>query len=79
MIGEPAAQLSVPLDAKGPCVLARLPRTPPRGDITLVMLIDDEQVEVPVLLSDDFQQIRLLAGKRAASPRGSVLLAKLHH
>jgi len=76
MIGEPAAQLSVPRDAQGPRVLARLPRAPTQRNVMLVVQIDDEQVEVPVQLSGEFQRVRLLASSSAQSGSEPALLAR---
>jgi hypothetical protein len=58
ILGEPAAQLSLPTDGRGARVLARLPHTPDQHETTVVMVLDDQTLEIPVQLSGDYERMR---------------------
>jgi len=73
MLGEPEAQLSLPTDGAGARVLAALPHTPRIGQVFLRFDIGDEEVEVPVELSTEFEHFRAtatqaLTGRPSARP-----------
>jgi hypothetical protein len=61
LIGEPMAQLSMPTDGKGLRVLAALPHPTTGAVVILRVTVGDEEVEVPVQISGDFERFRALA------------------
>jgi len=59
------AQLSMPVDNKGARVLARVPYNPEKAEISLLIKLNDEQIEVPVEFSMDYERFRVLGGNRS--------------
>jgi hypothetical protein len=61
MLGEPEAQLSFPTDGAGVRILARLPHPPNAALVTLRLVVNDLEVEIPVHLSGEFRRFHATA------------------
>jgi hypothetical protein len=60
------AQLSMPVDGRGVRVLARVPYKPEKTHITLLFNLNNDQIEVPIELSEDYERFRTI-GRTAAT------------
>lgn len=67
MLGEPRAQLSIPMDGRGLRILAGVPRPGASGHVMLSYSLDGKKLKIPVELSDDFENYSTHGGMRAAA------------